>query len=277
MVFTKKPGFKIKNPDGSGNWVDVQTSYVRTDPPRPGGQTVTKTFNTPTTTSFNVPKEVYSLTINYLTASGSKTYTMPAIPGSIIPVTVGSAGQPSSVGEFTIPAYSRQVFRYIGNVDHLLNADVQIASASGSGLQSNGYNSAQTAEAASVGLTYNVTYEGWHGDLYSSLTFNPVPLSELQSGFQIVPTGGGRAGGPSVTAQPTAGNNYTMSIQFYDPYSGEGGYDGIFNLQQSGYFTITYSYPAIISGWKEIQNVYIKHNNVWKSVATSNTIALYNM
>jgi hypothetical protein len=36
MIFTRKPGLQIKNPDGSGNWVTVNHSYVRTDAPRPG-------------------------------------------------------------------------------------------------------------------------------------------------------------------------------------------------------------------------------------------------
>ena len=274
VILTKKPGLKIKNPDSSGDWVDVENSYVRLNPPRPGGQTDTKLFSTPTTTNFKVPNEVSSLSINYLTAAGFKTYALPVIPGSIIPITVGDIGQPSSVGDFTISAYSRQVFRYVGNVDHLLNADVQVASATGQGLTTAGYNAQNTADAASVGLTYDVTYEVWHGDLYSTLYFNPIPTGELLTNFQIVPSGGGRAGGPSVTAQPTVANGYKMSIQFYDPYGGEGGYDGIFALQQSGYFTVSYSYPAVISGWKEIQNIYVKHNNLWKPVSQSNNISL---
>jgi hypothetical protein len=121
-----------------------------------------------------------------------------------------------------------------------------------------------------------VTYEGWHGDLYSTLYFNPVPTSELLNNFQIVGSGGGRGGGPGITAQPTVANGYIMGIQFYDGSGGEGGYNGVFTLQQQGYFRIDYDLPVIISGWKEIQQMYVKNGNVWKSISQRNEIVISN-
>lgn len=276
IKFTKKPGLKIKNPDGSGDWVQVNNTYVKTEPNRPGGSTVNTTFSTIGTSTFKIPREITSLNVTYLTATGFTSQKIDVIPGSSIEVTVGDFGQPSTIGSFTMPAYEREVFHYIGNVDHLLDADVQIATASGRNLVTSGYNASQTAAAAAVGITYTVTYEGWHGDLYSDLTFSPPPIGEVVNKFQIVPGGGGRAGAPTVEAQPTVGNGYIMSIQMYDPGGGEGGYDSTFTLQQQGYFIISYTYPAYLSGWKDITNIYVKVDNTWRPVAQSNDIVMTN-
>jgi hypothetical protein len=94
--------------------------------------------------------------------------------------------------------------------------------------------------------------------------------------FQIVGSGGGRGGSPTVPTQPTVANGYRMSIQMFDPSGDEGGYDSRFTLQQQGYFTINYDLPIVISGWKDIQNIYIKDGNIWKSVSQSNDIVIYN-
>jgi hypothetical protein len=276
MKFARKPGLQIKNPNGSGNWITVTNSYVRTNSPRPGVTPVNKIFSTIGTTSYAIPQEVNSLYITYLTPTGLTTTLIPVTAGSSIPVTVGDFGQTSSFGSFTMPAYTRQVFRYVGNVDHLLNADVQIANASGNPLTTSGYNAGQTAAAAAAGLSYSVTYEGWHGDLFSTLYFTPVPTSQILNNFQIVGSGGGRGGSPTVPTQPTVANGYRMSIQMFDPSGDEGGYDSRFTLQQQGYFTINYDLPIVISGWKDIQNIYIKDGNIWKSVSQSNDIVIYN-
>lgn len=276
MKFTRKPGLRIKNPDGSGDWVDVINSYVRTNAPRPGIVSDSKIFSTVGSTSYTIPKEVRSLTITYLTSSGLQSQIIPVAPGQVLPVTVGNYGQQSSFGDFSIPAYNKLVFRYVGNVDHLLNASVQIANSTGNPLTTSGYNAGQTAAAAAAGLSYNVTYEGWHGDLYSTLYFTPVPTNQIFNNFQIVGSGGGRAGGPSITAQPTVGNGYIMGIQMFDPFGGEGGYDTYYTLQQQGYFRIDYNLPVIISGWKDIQNIYVKNGEVWKSISQQSDIILYN-
>ena len=276
MKFTRKPGLRIKSPDGSGNWVDIINSYVRTDDPRPGIVADSKIFTTAGTTSYTIPKEVKSLTITYLTAAGLVSDIIPVTAGRTLPVTVGDFGQTSSFGDYTMPAYSKQVFQYVGNVDHLLNADVQMASPSGNPLTTGGYNAGQTAAAAAAGLSYNVTYEGWHGDLYSTLYFTPVRTDQLLNNFQIVASGGGRGGAPGITAQPTVASGYIMGIQFYDGSGGEGGYNGIFTLQQQGYFRIDYNLPIIVSGWKDIQNIFVKNDEVWKSITQQNDIVVYN-
>jgi hypothetical protein len=94
--------------------------------------------------------------------------------------------------------------------------------------------------------------------------------------FKIVGSGGGRGGAPGITAQPTVANGYIMGIQFYDGGGGEGGYNGIFTLQQQGYFRIDYNLPIIVSGWKDIQNIYVKNGEVWKSISQQNDIVVYN-
>lgn len=272
MKFTRKPGLQIKNPDGSGNWVTVNNTYVKINGPSPAS----KTFSTAGDSIFKVPDGVSVVNLTYLTASGLATAIVPVTPGGIIPVTVGAAGQASRFGDFSIPAVNSQVFRYIGNVDHLLNADVQIATPTGRGITSSGYNSQNTSDAASVGISYSVTYEGWHGDLYATLYFTPVATDKIFGSFNVVASGGGRAGAPSVTAQPTVANNYTLSIQFFDPYGGEGGYDGVFTLQQQGYLSINYTPLTPVDKWRDVQQIYVKNGNAWKSISQQSSITLYN-
>lgn len=272
MKFTRKPGIQIKNPDGSGNWVTVNSTYVKIN----GPTAASKTFSAAGDSLFKVPDGVSVVNLTYLTASGLATAIVPVIPGGTIPVTVGAAGQSSRFGDFNIPAVNTQVFRYIGNVDHLLNADVQIATPSGKSISSAGYNAQNVSDAASVGISYNVTYEGWHGDLYASLTFSPVATDKIFGSFRVIASGGGRAGAPTITTQPTVGNGYTMSIQFYDPYGGEGGYDGIFTLQQQGYLVVDYTPLTPVDKWRTVQQIYVKNGEVWKPVAQKNDITLTN-
>jgi hypothetical protein len=272
MKFTRKPGLQIKNPDGSGNWVTVNNTYVKINGPTPASLTFSKIGSS----TFKVPDGVSIVNLTYLTSSGLVTAVVPVRSGGIIPVTVGDVGQASSFGDFSIPAVNQQVFRYIGNVDHLLNADVQIATPTGQGITSSGYNAQNTSDAASVGITYNVTYEGWHGDLYATLYFNPVATDKIFGKFQIVGSGGGRAGGPSITTQPTVANGYIMGIQMFDPYGGEGGYDTYYTLQQSGYMTVDYTSPTLVDAWRNVQQIYVKNGNVWKPISQQNAITLYN-
>jgi hypothetical protein len=67
-----------------------------------------------------------------------------------------------------------------------------------------------------------------------------------------------------------------MGIQMYDPYGGEGGYNTYFTLQQQGYFRIDYELPIIISGWKDIQNIFVKNDEVWKSISQQSDIVITN-
>jgi hypothetical protein len=276
IVLRKKLNVLVKNPDASGNWINIQSAYVKVGEARPSVVSDIRTFNTIGSSTYVIPKEIKSLTVSYSTPSGPVSQIIPVTSGGIIPVTVGDVGQASSFGDFTMPAYNKQVFQYIGNVDHLLDADVQIATTSGNPLTTAGYNAEQAAAAASAGISYNVTYEGWHGDLYSTLYFTPVAIGNLTGKFQIVTDGGGRYGAPTVTAQPTVANGYVMSIQFYDPGGGEGGYNGTFTLQQQGNFTISYNLPVVITPWKQLQQAFTKVGNQWKPILTNKTIDLYN-
>jgi hypothetical protein len=276
IVLRKKLNIYNKNPDASGDWVNIQSAYVKVGEARPSVVSDTRTFNTIGSSTYVIPNEIRSLTISYVTPSGIVSQIIPVTPGGVLPVTVGDVGQASSFGEFTMPPNNKQVFQYIGNVDHLLNADVQIANASGNPLTTAGYNAGQTAAAAAAGLIYNVTYEGWHGDLYSTLNFNPIATGNLSGKFRIVAGGGGRAGAPAITAQPTLANGYVMSIQFYDGGGGEGAYNGTFTLQQQGNFTISYDLPIVITPWKQIQQAFTKVSDQWLPILTNKTIDLYN-
>lgn len=267
----RKPGLKIKNPDGSGNWVEITDSYVKRMAPTKQN----KTFNQVTNTTYRIPDDVSNLSITYLTVNGLVTQQIPVTPGSTIPVVVGDYGSPSQFGSFVIPAYRKEVFRYVGNVDHITDVDVQVVTPTSVSLTSSGYNAGQAQEAADNGIYYAVTYEIYHGDLASTVIFNTVPVGDLLTNFRIVGSGGGRDGAPTITVQPTALNGYIGSFRVaYDPDGNEGSYDSRFTLEQQGYFGITYTGSTLVEGWKEIQNIYVKVGKVWKPVAQASNIVL---
>lgn len=224
-------------------------------------------------TTWTVPPGVFTVDITYPTPSGLVTKLQAVTPDSVISVKIGDFGDTSTFGTFTMPAYSTQVFRYRGNIDHLTSMDIQVVASPGKVLTTSGDNSTQVAAATAAGLTLTYTYEGWHGDLSSTINMTPAADNTILSAVQVVAGGGGRAQGPSVTAQPTS-PNYIMSGQIYDTAGGEGYYDINFTLQQRGYFTISYTMPVIASGWKKITNAWIKQGLIWKRITASSTISL---
>lgn len=276
LKLTKKPGLKIKNPDGSGNWVDITNSYVRTEAPRPGGQSVTATYSTIGTTEFKVPAQITSLTVSYLTGTGLKTEIIPVVPNSVLPVTIGNYGEPSSIGDYSMPAFSKNVFQFSGNIDDLDDTNFSVATASGASYSGTGTSGQLTAGASAAGVYYAETNERYHGDLTASISINTLPTGLLLNNFRAyVVSYSGRHGGDFLQ-QPTQANNYIAIFRIYDPSGSEGSYNYTIGLQQQGYFTVTYTYPAVISGWKEIQNIYVKVNGAWSSVNQSTGINLSN-
>jgi hypothetical protein len=255
-------------------WVKVPDTIVTTRVERVGTP-VTRTFTTPGISNWTVPADVTSVRLTYPTTDGLVITTQSVTPGQIISVTVGDYAQSSAFGATSIPGFTKQVFRYVGNIDHITDIDLSIATATGSPLTIGGYNAGQIAGAKAAGITYDVTYEGWHGDLYSELYFTPVPTSTVLTNINLTTGGGGRYGAPSVLTQPTRANPVASVRVAYDPGSGEGSYDSTLTLTQQGYIRLDYA-PVVApeyiitntGGWKQINQGWIKIDGKWKSVAT---------
>jgi hypothetical protein len=219
---------------------------------------------------FLVPDGVKQLTVKYLTPTGFSTRLFPVTAGEIITVTLGNFGVASTIkgtaGTLTMPAYEAQVFSYSGNVDHIIAQDVQVATATGAPMSVGGSNATIAAAAASAGIYYNVTYEGWHGDLYAEINFTPVLLSTIYQPVQVYVAGGGGRQFPSAHTyqqQPSAANSYVMNDYQGDYYGGEGGYSWATNIQQQGYLTITYDQAYAPGTWIPISQAYYKDGD-WK-------------
>ena len=263
LVFTREFTGWVKD---SGNWKQVTDAYVKTSEPTPGVAVGSQSFNTVGNSIFKVPAGVTVITVTYPTGDGMRSQLLSVTPGQNLSIQLGDYGVASKVGSFTVPAYSKKVFDYKGNVDHLTSMDIQVVAAPGIIVNTSGNNSTQQAAANASGLTLTYTYEGWHGDLSSTISMTPAPNNTIFNSVQVVAGGGGRAQGPSVTAQPTS-PNYIMSGQIYDTAGGEGYYDINFTLQQRGYVTVSYDQPIMVSGWKRIIRGWIKDGNEWKNIS----------
>ena len=214
IVFTKNFRAWIKD---SGNWKSATNTWIKTPStvvtvaksPDPIG--VTKVFKTLGSHSITVPTYVSSIRITYSTPTGIVTSSVAVTAGDVIPVSIGNFGESSSIGATTIPAYSKQVFSYIGNIDHVKNNVVQIATASGASYSGSGNNGTLTAGAAAVGISYTdgSPGEGWHGDLAATVSITPALLSTMVNAVRVVRSSG--SGRPislqSFDQQPSAANS----------------------------------------------------------------------
>lgn len=232
-------------------------------------------FNT-----FPVPPGVTQIFVNYQTPTGLATKSMPTTPGETLIINLGDFGQPSTViglsGTLSLPAYDVQVFSYSGNVDHIIAQDVQVATATPTSYSANGSNSTLTAGAAAAGITYNVTYEGWHDDLGATISITPVLISTLVQPLKVyVKSGSGRQFPSAHTyqKQPSASNGYIMNDFQGDYYGGEGAYSWATNLQQQGWVSFTYSQPYAPGTWIEVEKIFVKDGN-WKPLITDSAINL---
>ena len=268
LVFTREFTGWIKDDD---EWKQIKNVYFKASEPYPGTTPVTVPFSTVGSNVFKVPDGVNIITVRYPTGTGMASQLLTVVPGEIVNITLGDYGVNSKVGSLTIPAFSKKVFDYKGNVDHLTSMNIQVVAPAGKSLTTSGGNATQEAAATAQGLTLAYTYEGWHGDLASTIVMTPAASNTVFNNVRVLAGGGGRAQGPSVTAQPTS-PEYIMSGQIYDTAGGEGYYDINFTLQQQGYVTITYDQPILVSGWKRIVRGWIKDGNLWKPISGGGSI-----
>ena len=222
------------------------------------------------TNNFTIPDGVHKLTVNYPTPDGIATKLFPVTPGETVAINLGDFGVDSTIkgtaGTLTLPAYNTKIFAYSGNVDHIIAQDVSVATDTGAPLTVSGSNATITAAATAAGITYNVTYEGWHGDLGATIYFTPVKKSTIFQPVQVYVANGSGRQYPSAHTyqqQPSAANNYVMNDYQGDYYGGEGGYYWETWLQQQGYVTITYDQAYAPGTWLPVSNVYYKDGD-WK-------------
>ena len=226
--------------------------------------------------SFVVPSGVNIIYVEYMTPTGLVTSSMPTTPGETLAVTLGDFGEPSTVrglsGTLSLPAYDTQVFSYSGRVDHIIAQDVQVATATPTSYSGSGSNGTLTAGAAAAGITYNVTYEGWHGDLGATISITPVLISTLIQPIRVyAKSGSGRQfpGAHTYQQQPSASNGYIMNDYQGDYDGDEGSYSWTTNLQQQGWLQFTYSVAYAPGTWLPINQVYYKDGSIWKPLIST--------
>lgn len=227
----------------SGAWQPLKKIWVKDSGTwrQVFGNTGSATFSTVGATSWTPPPGVYSANVTYPTTSGLVTTTLSVTPGSAISVNIGDYGSSSTFGSVTMPAYDKAVFAFQGNVDAQLTQQVQIATNTPTSYSGSGNNSTITSGATSNGIYYNVSYEGWHGDLGAGVQINPVLISTLLTTFECYFSyHAGREANNVIDTQPSAGNSYQLGVSQYDGNRSEGYYENTLNLRQKGYFSITY-------------------------------------
>jgi hypothetical protein len=262
MIFQRKPGLQIKNPDGSGDWVTVNNSYTKIPT-----YTYTVWESIPPTTvnltsssgTFVVPKGVTSVTLtmiggggsgngNYSTpqgwpspGGGSAAYfsnvIVPVTPGASIPYSVGGGGANTTFGALIAGAGGNAPDRSAPTACQ--GGDGGIAVGAG------GVNGTKGGNGICGG-----------GNGYGANSPFGVGGVGVSSGPGGRASGYGAGGGG-------AGNN-----------SGGGG-------GSPGRLTLSYSSSPVAvlvttGGWKEIQQIYVKNGDVWKPISQKNDIVLYN-
>jgi len=253
-----------------GTWTSVDKVWYKTPVAGTLSNVTSRTFSTVGDNLFVVPVLVKNLTINYPTPTGIVTTLFPVTAGETVRIRIGDFGENTTFtglsGTLTLPAYDKLVFTYAGNVDHIIAQDVQVVTATPTTYSGSGSNGTITAGAAAAGITYNVTYEGWHGDLGATISITPALQSTIFQPVQVyVKTGGGRQFPSAHTyqQQPTSANGYIMNDYQGDYYGGEGGYSWETWMYQQGYVSISYDQAYSPGTWIPISQVYYK-DSIWK-------------
>jgi hypothetical protein len=227
----------------SGAWQPIKKIWVKDTGTwrQVFGNTGSQTFSVVGSTSWTPPPGVYSVDVTYPTTSGLVTSLLSVTPGIAVSISVGDYGASSTFGSVTAPAYDKAVFAWQGNVDHEFTQQVQVVVSSPTSYSGSGGNATITNGAAANGIYYNVSYEGWHGDLGMNAQINPVLTSTLLTTFECYYSyHAGREANNTINEQPSAANSYRLNVSQYDGNRSEGYYENTLNLRQKGYFSITY-------------------------------------
>ncbi len=140
----------------------------------------------------------------------------------------------AATSEMSNVEVTQQVFRFRGNVDHILYIKVGCAESGAPTYSGSGSSGTLESGAASAGITYDESPsgyegEGWHGDLSATIDLTPynsalVNASKIHDATLSVAS---KRGGStiSIVQQPTSSNNYEAIVKIYEPNGGEGYFD----------------------------------------------------
>jgi hypothetical protein len=147
----------------------------------------------------------------------------------------------AATSPMTVVEQTKQVFRFRGNVDHILYIKVGCAEAGGPTYSGSGTSSTLESGAASAGITYDESpsgyeSEGWHGDLSATINLTPFDTASI-SGAKLhdatLSVASKRGGSTvSIVQQPSTSNGYETIIKIYEPNGGEGYFDFTLTMRE---------------------------------------------
>jgi hypothetical protein len=279
MIFTRKSGLQIKNPDGSGDWVTVTHPYVKIP-----SYTYTVYTTVPPTTvdltsssgTFVVPDGVTSLTINMIGAGGNGN----ANEGSSNPGPGGGSG--AYFANYVLSVTPGQ------NIPYSVGRPGQIFIPSGDGGQTCG------GDTVFGSLTAGGGFGGkWRSGPYGDEGPGAGGVASAGGTNGTAGNAGGGSGGKGadspfgIGGDGRYGSGYGGDIKNggnatgYGAGGGGGGNNAGGGSGSPGKLSVYYSSPTSASlvttgGWKEIQQTYVKVDGSWKPVSQQNAITLYN-
>ena len=140
----------------------------------------------------------------------------------------------AATSEMSNVEVTKQVFRFRGNVDHILYIKVGCAEEGAPSYGGSGSSGTLESGAAAAGITYDESPsgyegEGWHGDLSATISLTPYDSNKLSASklHDAVLAVASKRGGSTVdiVQQPSTANNYEAIIKIYEPNGGEGYFD----------------------------------------------------
>jgi len=158
-----------------------------------------------------------------------------------VPITDSKYAGEAATSPMTVVEQTKQVFRFRGNVDHILYIKVGCAESGGPTYSGSGTSGTLESGAASAGITYDESpsgyeSEGWHGDLSATINLTPFDTASI-SGAKLhdatLSVASKRGGSTvSIVQQPSSSNNYEAIIKIYEPNGGEGYFDFTMTMRE---------------------------------------------
>jgi hypothetical protein len=140
----------------------------------------TTTFGNVGSYTWTAPPDITNVTITYITPNGNATTQTTVTPNVSYPVLIGTAGNTSSFGNVTIPAFTAKVIQFTGNVANDLGLTLTVANPNGSFYSNVGATSANLhTGATAAGTILNVTTADTDGNLISAISMSAVDSGVL--------------------------------------------------------------------------------------------------
>lgn len=302
LVLTKKLNIFNKNPDGSGNWVNIDTAYykVPTQTIYSPGPPVTSTVNYSTSGpgTWTVPVGITSLTIDLVGGGGGGGYSNRNSAVNVHQLSGGGGGS-GGYQRITVPVTPGQVISYTVGArgagapqNPKANQNPNIISPR---LPSEVYATAGGPTSVTIGgITYTVNGGGAGGNANwvsgtagsagsaGSPGGNAGQAGEVVINTQTDPRGGGvgfatgGAGGRSPYGNAGAGGAGASVGQVLTNFTeaAYGGANGGSGLVSITYATAPSQVITVAGGWKQIQQAWVKISGLWKPLIVQTIINL---